>query len=90
MNPMRRVIVNTEWMADGKCREYPAATFFPQDGVGVIKAQRICATCEVASACLEYALANHVDHGVWGGKSERERRRLQRARRRATLTVRSA
>ena len=77
-------------MADGKCREYPAATFFPQDGVGVIKAQKICALCEVSGACLEYALANHVDHGVWGGKSERERRRLQRARRRATLTVRSA
>ena len=82
--------MNTEWMADGKCREYPAATFFPQDGTGVIKAQKICAECEVAGACLEYALANHVDHGVWGGKSERERRRLQRARRRATLTVRSA
>lgn len=82
--------MNTEWMADGKCREYPAATFFPQDGVGVIKAQKICVLCEVSGACLEYALTNHVDHGVWGGKSERERRRLQRARRRATLMVRSA
>jgi WhiB family transcriptional regulator, redox-sensing transcriptional regulator len=82
--------MNTEWMADGKCRDYPAATFFPQDGVGVIRAQRICATCPVAGQCLEYALVNHVDHGVWGGKSERERRRLQRARRRATLVVHSA
>lgn len=82
--------MNTEWMADGKCREYPAATFFPQDGVGVIKAQRICATCPVAADCLEYALENHVDHGVWGGKSERERRRLQRARRRGTLQVRAS
>jgi WhiB family redox-sensing transcriptional regulator len=90
IEPGEEVLMNTEWMADGKCREYPAATFFPQDGVGVIKAQRICATCTVASACLEYALINHVDHGVWGGKSERERRRLQRARRRATLSVRSA
>lgn len=82
--------MNTEWMADGKCRDYPAATFFPQDGVGVIKAQRICVTCPVAAQCLEYALDNHVDHGVWGGKSERERRRLQRARRRGTLTVRAS
>jgi WhiB family redox-sensing transcriptional regulator len=74
--------MNTEWMADGSCRDYPATTFFPQDGVGVIKAQKICAGCPVQSQCLEYALDNHIDHGVWGGRSERERRRLQRARRR--------
>jgi len=74
--------MSTEWMADGKCREYPAGTFFPRDGVGVIIAQRICATCPVASQCLEYALENHVDHGIWGGCSERERRRILRERRR--------
>ncbi len=72
----------TEWMADGTCREHPAEVFFPRDGLGVIRAQRICATCPVAAPCLEYALDNHIDHGVWGGKSERERRRLQRTRRR--------
>lgn len=77
--------MSTEWMADGKCREYPAGTFFPRDGVGVIIAQRICATCPVASQCLEYALENHVDHGIWGGKSERERRRLRSSRRRLAL-----
>lgn len=77
--------MGTEWMADGKCREYPAGTFFPRDGIGVIKAQKICASCPVADTCLEYALANHVDHGIWGGKSERERRRLQRSRRRMKL-----
>jgi WhiB family redox-sensing transcriptional regulator len=43
----------------------------------------------VASECLEYALEHHVDHGVWGGKSERERRRIQRARRRGNLAVRA-
>jgi WhiB family redox-sensing transcriptional regulator len=80
-------ISNTDWMADAVCREHPAATFFPQDGVGVVKAQRICATCPVASECLEYALVNHVDHGVWGGKSERERRRLQRAIRRGSFSI---
>ncbi len=76
------VSMSTEWMADGKCREYPAGTFFPRDGVGVIIAQRICATCPVSSQCLEYALENHVDHGIWGGCSERERRRILRERRR--------
>ncbi|MCU1362676.1 MAG: putative WhiB family transcriptional regulator [Acidimicrobiaceae bacterium] len=80
--------MTAEWMADGKCREYPAETFFPRDGTGVIVAQRICATCPVASECLIYALDNHIDHGVWGGKSERERRRLLRERRRQRLFTR--
>ena len=73
--------MGSEWMADGKCREYPPETFFPRDGMGVIVAQRICATCPVASECLVYALDNHIDHGVWGGASERERRRILRRRR---------
>jgi WhiB family transcriptional regulator, redox-sensing transcriptional regulator len=81
--------MNTEWMAEGKCRNFPAEMFFPGDGTGVIKAQKICATCPVADQCLTYALENHVDHGVWGGKSERERRRLQRARRRGLPLLRS-
>jgi WhiB family redox-sensing transcriptional regulator len=58
--------------------------------MGVIVAQRICVTCPVAKQCLEYALDNHVDHGVWGGKSERERRRLLRERRRLRLFYRDA
>ncbi len=73
--------MDTEWMADGKCREVPPATFFPSDGLGVQSAQKICAECPVAEACLEYALAQRIDHGVWGGKSERERRRILRRRR---------
>jgi len=74
--------MDAEWMAEGKCREVAADTFFPSDGLGVIRAQRICAKCPVAEQCLEYALENHIDHGVWGGRSERERRRILRARRR--------
>lgn len=70
-----------EWMADGKCREVPPSVFFPNDGVGVDAARRICADCPVKGVCLEYALANHIDHGVWGGTSERERRRILRSRR---------
>ncbi len=77
-------------MADGKCREYPAEVFFPRDGLGVIVAQRICKSCPVAAQCLEYALAQHIDHGVWGGASERERRRLARERRRLRLMHRDA
>jgi WhiB family transcriptional regulator, redox-sensing transcriptional regulator len=73
--------METQWMAKGKCRDMPPSVFFPSDGLGVQAAQRICADCPVAEACLEYALANRIDHGVWGGRSERERRRILRSRR---------
>lgn len=73
--------MDSEWMAAGKCRELPPAMFFPSDGLGVQAAQRICAECPVSSECLEYALAHRIDHGVWGGCSERERRRILRRRR---------
>jgi WhiB family transcriptional regulator, redox-sensing transcriptional regulator len=75
--------MNTEWMARGKCKEVAPDVFFPSDGMGVIVAQRICADCPVSGECLEYALENHIDHGVWGGASERERRRILRRRRTA-------
>ena len=71
----------TDWMDHGTCKEHPPSTFFPSDGVGVEVAKRICATCPVAAQCLEYALDNHIDHGVWGGTSERQRRRLLKVRR---------
>ena len=74
-----------EWMGQGKCRDMDPAAFFPSDGIGVQAAQRICDECPVKSPCLEYALANRVDHGVWGGTSERERRRILRRRRISTL-----
>ena len=71
----------TAWMADGNCRLHPPATFFPSDGVGVDKARKICRDCPVMGTCLEYALEERIDHGVWGGCSERERRRILKRRR---------
>jgi WhiB family redox-sensing transcriptional regulator len=73
--------METEWMPQGRCREIPPGTFFPSDGVGVEVARRICAECPVKAPCLEYALLHRIDHGVWGGASERERRRILRQRR---------
>ena len=69
------------WMARGLCANQPPGTFFPSDGVGVEIAKRICAKCPVKVGCLEYALSNRIDHGVWGGCSERQRRRILKARR---------
>ena len=73
--------METDWMAEGKCREVPPATFFPSDGVGVEVAKRICEGCPAKEPCLEYALAYRIDHGVWGGTSERQRRRILKKRR---------
>ena len=67
-------------MGRARCKGEPPDVFFPSDGVGVLRAQKICAECPVVNECLEYALANHISHGVWGGASERQRRRLQRRR----------
>ncbi len=79
--------MNTDWMAQGNCQDEPPSMFFPSDGVGVEVARRVCATCPVKSPCLEYALRNRIDHGVWGGTSERERRRILRQRRLATQST---
>ena len=76
--------MDTGWMSQAKCKSMDPAVFFPNDGVGVQAAQRICAACPVAEPCLEYTLVNRIDEGVWGGASERHRRRLLRQQRRPT------
>jgi WhiB family redox-sensing transcriptional regulator len=80
--------MDTEWMRSGKCDDMDPSIFFPNDGVGVEIARRICVDCPVKTACLEYALINRIDHGVWGGASERERRRIARRRRLETASPR--
>ena len=55
----------------------------PHDGIGVEIAKQICIGCTVTAPCLEYALTNRVEHGVWGGCSERQRRRILKERRAA-------
>jgi WhiB family transcriptional regulator, redox-sensing transcriptional regulator len=74
------------WMLRAKCRGVNPSEFFPSDGVGVEFAQRICGNCPVRGECLEYALKFRIEHGVWGGASERERRRILRRRRQLNPT----
>ena len=69
------------WMLNARCRGVAPTEFFPSDGLGVESAQHICHDCPVKMECLEYALLNRIEHGVWGGASERERRRILRRRR---------
>jgi WhiB family redox-sensing transcriptional regulator len=80
--------MDTDWMDKGLCRQVAPSTFFPNDGVGVDVARRICGTCPVQAPCLEYALVERIDHGVWGGASERERRRILKRRRQEASATR--
>jgi WhiB family transcriptional regulator, redox-sensing transcriptional regulator len=73
--------MDTAWMARGSCVEEHPSFFFPSDGVGVMRARKVCVNCQVRIDCLEYALENRIEHGVWGGASERERRRILKRRR---------
>jgi len=70
--------MNESWMDHGNCVGKSPNIFFPSSGLGVERARKICHECTVQEACLAYALCNRIKHGVWGGRSERERRRLLR------------
>jgi WhiB family redox-sensing transcriptional regulator len=54
--------------------------FFPERGASTRKAKAICNACEVKAECLDYAIVNGEKFGIWGGMSERERRRVRRQR----------
>jgi WhiB family redox-sensing transcriptional regulator len=67
------------WQERALCAETDPESFFPEKGGSTREAKRICSSCEVRQECLEYALQNDERFGIWGGLSERERRRLKRA-----------
>jgi WhiB family redox-sensing transcriptional regulator len=71
-----------EWMEQARCREVGLHVFFPevmppQEMTATIKAaKRVCARCEVINECLAFGI--NEQHGVWGGTTPEERRRLRR------------
>lgn len=67
-----------QWQDRALCAQTDPEAFFPEKGGSTREAKRICMGCEVRGECLEYALANDERFGIWGGLSERERRRLKR------------
>lgn len=74
------------WMAEGACRDHDPDLFFPigsgqAGGAQVQRATSICHECDVETECLRYALINHVQHGIWGGRTEQERAAMIRTRR---------
>lgn len=70
---------DVSWVPKAACRPYPKEMFFPKrgDGQSVSDAKAICASCDVRSDCLEYALRTDQEIGIWGGTSGRERRAMK-------------
>jgi WhiB family redox-sensing transcriptional regulator len=71
------------WQAFARCRGVPAEVFYPITDEEAEQPKAICGLCPVREACLEYAISAREKEGVWGGLTERERRRLVRRRRRS-------
>ena len=67
------------WQERALCAPTDPVAFFPEKGGSTREAKRVCLSCDVRSDCREYALANVERFGIWGGLSERERRRLKKA-----------
>lgn len=67
-----------EFLTRGLCAQTDPEAFFPNKGQPSKQAKQICQGCDVRAECLAYALARDERFGVWGGLSERERRRLRR------------
>ena len=71
------------WKAQAACRGTDTTLFFPEDDDEIAAAQQVCAGCPVQQECLDHALGAREQMGIWGGATERERRRIIRQRRRS-------
>jgi WhiB family transcriptional regulator, redox-sensing transcriptional regulator len=75
-----KLLQPVDWQANARCAEVDPEIFFPERGGSSKAARAVCAQCAVRDKCLEYALNNKEQFGIWGGTSERERRRLRKER----------
>ena len=73
-----------QWRVDALCAETHPEAFFPEKGGSTRDAKRICNSCDVKEQCLNYALDHDERFGIWGGLSERERRKLRKSKNKST------
>src|SRR5499427_8098019 len=78
------------WQDLANCLGVDPDLFFPERGASTREAKEVCRGCVVRQECLEYALANGEKFGIWGGLSERERRRIRRQRAQAARRTATA
>ncbi len=74
------ITTNDDWQLQANCIGVNPDIFFPDRGESLEPAKSVCSDCKVRDHCLEYAIAGREKAGVWGGTSERERRRIIRRR----------
>jgi hypothetical protein len=71
---------NPNWQTEGACHGKDTNLWFPRRGESINKiaeAKNICHNCPIQQKCLDYALWHHEQHGIWGGLTEFERRKLR-------------
>jgi WhiB family redox-sensing transcriptional regulator len=76
---MQRIVphqAQSGWESRASCRDADSEIFFAPAGIQEHSAKAVCRTCPVRWECLAYALRHRVEHGVWGGLTERERRKV--------------
>jgi len=66
------------WQERALCAQTDPEAFFPEKGGSTREAKKVCVGCDVRRECLEYALGHDERFGIWGGLSERERRKLKK------------
>jgi WhiB family redox-sensing transcriptional regulator len=88
--PIKGLEQDLSWQVHANCIGCDPDAFFPQRGASAVEARRVCAGCEVREECLEYALTTPIKFGIWGGRSERERKKMREARNRIARTVGAA
>lgn len=76
----KHLMLDTSWQEFANCLGVDPDLFFPERGASTREAKEVCRGCVVRPDCLEFALANGEKFGIWGGMSERERRRIRRRR----------
>ncbi len=69
------------WMEDALCAQTDPDIFYPEKGGSTAPATSVCNNCAVRAECLEYAVTNDIRHGIWGGTSDNDRKRIARERR---------
>jgi WhiB family redox-sensing transcriptional regulator len=74
-------LTNQTWRQHAACRGVEPDIFYPASDEEAEVAKAVCAVCPVRQPCLEYALTSRERDGVWGGATEKERRRILRQRR---------
>lgn len=76
--PAEQIEGELAWQVDALCAQTDPEAFFPEKGGSTRDAKKVCGACTVQQQCLDYALANDERFGIWGGLSERERRKLRK------------